>query len=87
MIPDTITETNNILDLEIAPDINTSINILPEQINTQLIEDAQTKGREIKNLAQELLQVNDQFLTGIKTLLDEAEKYSAEIDSYTPKKQ
>jgi uncharacterized coiled-coil DUF342 family protein len=82
MIPDTTTETNNILDLEIAPDVNTSTNILPEQINMQLIEDAQTKGREIKNLAQELSQVNDQFLTGIGKLLDEADKYSAEIDRY-----
>ncbi|MBU1120001.1 hypothetical protein KKA50_02310 [Patescibacteria group bacterium] len=87
MIPDTTTEINNILDPEITPEVDTVTNTLPEKINTQLLVDAETKGREIKYLAQELSQVNDQFLTGIGKLLEEADKYRAEVASYRPQKQ
>lgn len=87
MLPDTATEINNTLDSEITPEISNTTTVLPEGINQELIQETQVTLLNIRSLAQELSQANDQFLTGIKKLLDEANKYSTEIDSYSKPKQ
>lgn len=87
MIPDTTTEVSNIFDSEITSEVSHTTTAFPEGINKELMEETKVTLLNVRSLARELSQANDQFLTGIKKLLDEANKYGTEIDTYSRPQQ